>query len=147
MDYARFNYVAQPEDNISEKGIFPRIGDYDTWAIEWGYRWTGRSIDEETSILNKLTTEKQNNKRLWFGTETNRDDPRSQNEDLGDNAMLAGAYGIKNLQRILPELAGWTATPNEGYANPAALYNQVTGQFNRYVGHVGEEYWWSDGNS
>ena len=136
MDYARFNYVAQPEDNISEKGIFPRIGDYDKWAIEWGYKWTNGKLEEETAMLSRLTTEKQKNKRLWFGTETNRDDPRSQNEDLGDNAMTAGTYGIKNLQRILPELPKWTATPNEGYANLTALYNQVTGQFGRYVGHV-----------
>ena len=136
MDYARFNYVAQPEDNISEKGIFPRIGDYDKWAIEWGYKWTNGNLEEETSMLSKLTTEKQNNKRFWFGTETNRDDPRSQNEDLGDNAMIAGNYGIKNLQRILPELPKWTATPNEGYANLTAMYNQVASQFGRYVGHV-----------
>ncbi|HSC37780.1 MAG TPA: DUF5117 domain-containing protein, partial [Chitinophagaceae bacterium] len=27
MDYARFNYVAQPEDHIGEKGMFPHIGD------------------------------------------------------------------------------------------------------------------------
>ncbi|WP_127127303.1 zinc-dependent metalloprotease [Pseudoflavitalea rhizosphaerae] len=136
MDYARFNYVAQPEDNISEKGIFPRIGDYDKWAIEWGYKWTNEKLETETAILSRLTTEKQSNKRLWFGTETNRDDPRSQNEDLGDNAMIAGNYGIKNLQRILPQLPKWTATPNEGYANLTAMYNQVAGQFGRYVGHV-----------
>ena len=136
MDYARFNYVAQPEDNISEKGIFPRIGDYDKWAIEWGYKWTNGKLEEETAMLSKLTTEKQSNKRLWFGTETNRDDPRSQNEDLGDNAMIAGNYGIKNLQRILPELPQWTTTPNEGYANLSAMYNQVAGQFGRYIGHV-----------
>lgn len=136
MDYARFNYVAQPEDNISEKGIFPRIGDYDKWAIEWGYTWTGQSLEEETAALSKLTTDKQSNKRLWFGTETNRDDPRSQNEDLGDNAMTAGAYGIRNLQRILPQLPKWTAGPNDGYANLSALYTQLTAQFGRYVGHV-----------
>lgn len=136
MDYARFNYVAQPEDNISEKGIFPRIGDYDKWAIEWGYKWMGQPIEAETATLSKLTTEKQINKRLWFGTEINRDDPRSQNEDLGDNAMIAGNYGIKNLQRILPELTKWTATSNEGYANLAAMYTQVTTQFGRYIGHV-----------
>ncbi|NML22336.1 zinc-dependent metalloprotease [Pseudoflavitalea sp. G-6-1-2] len=137
MDYARFNYVAQPEDNISEKGIFPRIGDYDTWAIEWGYKWfDNKSVDEETAILAKLTTEKASNKRLWFGTESNPDDPRSQSEDLGDNAMLASTYGIKNLQRILPELPKWTATPNEGYKSLSTMYGQITGQFSRYIGHV-----------
>jgi len=136
MDYARFNYVAQPEDNISEKGIFPRIGDYDKWAIEWGYKWTDKSVEEETEMLSKITTEKAKNKRLWFGTETNGDDPRSQNEDLGDNAMLASTYGIKNLQRIVPNLIKWTTTPTEGYSDLATMYREVYGQFNRYMGHV-----------
>ncbi|MDE3248889.1 MAG: zinc-dependent metalloprotease, partial [Bacteroidota bacterium] len=139
MDYARFNYVAQPEDNISEIGLFPRIGDYDKWAIEWGYRkyYDATTPEAEQPILNKLTTEKlANNKRLFFGTEVNPDDPRSQSEDLGDNAMKASTYGIKNLQRILPHLEEWTKEPNEDYENLEEMYNEVIGQFSRYMGHV-----------
>lgn len=138
MDYARFNYVAQPEDHISEKGIFPRIGDYDVWAIQWGYRWFPDStgIDSEKKILSQWTTEKSRNKRLWFGSETNRSDPRTQNEDLGDNAMIASAYGIKNLQRILPNLVQWTTVPMEGYDNLAEMYGAVNSQFDRYLVHV-----------
>ena len=138
MDYARFNYVAQPEDNISEKGLFPRIGDYDTWAIEWGYRWYPEATtpEAELPILNKLTIEKLKDKRRWFGTESNPDDPRSQNEDLGDNAMKAGGYGIKNLQRIVPNLMQWTKKPNEDYENLSTLYSEVTTQYGRYLGHV-----------
>jgi hypothetical protein len=138
MDYARFNYVAQPEDGISEKGLFPRIGDYDMWAIEWGYRWMPqvKTADEEVPLLNKLTMEKLKDKRLWFGTETDPDDPRSQNEDVGDNAMKAGAYGIQNLKRILAKLPEWTKEPNKDYAGLASLYSQLTGQFSRYMGHA-----------
>lgn len=138
MDYARFNYVAQPEDNVGELGLFPRIGDYDKWAIEWGYKWIpeAKSAEEEIPILNKLTVERLKNKRLWFGRETNPDDPRSQNEDLGDNSMKASAYGIKNLQRIVPNLLEWTREPNENYSSLNTLYNEVVTQFNRYVGHV-----------
>ena len=138
MDYARFNYVAQPEDQIGENGLFPRIGDYDKWAIEWGYRWypEAKTPEEEAPILNKLTIEKLKDKRLWFGTETNPDDPRSQNEDLGDNAMLAGTYGIKNLQRIIPNLMEWTKEPDKDYENLSDLYSEVTIQFGRYMGHV-----------
>lgn len=139
MDYARFNYVAQPEDSISEAGLFPRIGDYDKWAIEWGYKklYQANTPEEEVPILNKITTERlQNNKRLFFGTESDPDDPRSQNEDLGDNAMKAGMYGIKNLQRIVPNLMAWTKVPNEDYSNLSELYNEVSTQFNRYLGHV-----------
>jgi hypothetical protein len=138
MDYARFNYVAQPEDHISEKGLFPRIGDYDKWAIEWGYRWMpeAKNAADEAPILNKLTIEKLKDKRYWFGTETDIDDPRGQNEDLGDNAMIAGAYGIKNLQRILLHLPEWTKEANKDYSSMNELYNQLVVQFGRYMGHA-----------
>lgn len=138
MDYARFNYVAQPEDKITPKGIYPRIGDYDLWAIEWGYKLLPEAATPaaEVPILNKLTVDKLKNKRLWFGTESNPDDPRSQSEDLGDNSMLASDYGIKNLKRILAKLPEWTKADNEGYENLSVMYGQLTGQFNRYMGHV-----------
>ena len=140
MDYARFNYVAQPEDNISEIGLFPRIGDYDRWAIEWGYRWfpQAKNADDETPLLNKWTIEKLTaNKRLWWGDgESNRGDPRSQTEDLGDNSMKAGSYGIKNLQRIITNLPAWTKEADKDYSNLANMYNQVLTQFGRYIGHV-----------
>ncbi|MFT3827471.1 MAG: zinc-dependent metalloprotease [Chitinophagaceae bacterium] len=138
MDYARFNYVAQPEDNITEKGLFPRIGDYDKWAIEWGYKVLpdAKSADDEKPVLNKWVIAKLQDKRYWFGTETSPDDPRGQNEDLGDNAMKASEYGIKNLKRILANLPEWTKTANEGYDDLEGMYGQLTGQFGRYIGHV-----------
>lgn len=139
MDYARFNYVAQPEDNITEKGLFPRIGIYDKWAIEWGYRLYPqfKDADDEKSFLNQLVIEKLKNHRLWWGDgEGNQDDPRSQTEDLGDDAMKASAYGIKNLQRILPQLMNWSRVANDDYSSLSQIYGQVTAQYNRYMGHV-----------
>jgi hypothetical protein len=138
MDYARFNYVAQPEDNISEKGLFPRIGDYDMWAIEWGYKWMPqyKTAQDEVPALNRLVMERLKNKRLWFGTEVDPDDPRAQNEDLGDNAVKASAYGIKNLQRIIVKLPEWTKEANKDYTSLSAIHTQLTGQFQRYMGHV-----------
>ena len=138
MDYARFNYVAQPEDSISEIGLFPRIGEYDKWAIEWGYKLIPgvNAAEDELPILNKWIIAHSNDKRYWFGYERSEDDPRSQNEDLGDNAMKAGEYGIKNLKRIMSHLVDWTKEANEGYDNLAAMHVQVFQQFNRYVGHV-----------
>jgi hypothetical protein len=138
MDYARFNYVAQPEDHISKKGMYPRIGDYDLWAIQWGYSLlpNAKTPTAEIPVLNKLTVDKLKNHRLWFGTETNPDDPHSQNEDLGDNAMLASAYGIKNLKVILDKLPEWTKSANEGYNDLNNMYGQLTSQFGRYMGHV-----------
>jgi len=139
MDYARFNYVAQPEDHIGRAGLFPRIGDYDKWAIQWGYKWMPEYADAaaEAPFLNRLIIDSVgHNKRLWFGTEQDYYDPRSQNEDLGDDGVLASNYGIKNLQRILPNLLEWTREPNEGYDNATSLYVQLMQQYNQYMAHV-----------
>lgn len=138
MDYARFNYVAQPEDNISETGLFPRIGDYDKWAIKWGYSYSGAKTDEEDKkVVNKWVVDNLNkNPRLWFGGEGMDLDPRSQTEDLGDDNMIANTYGIKNLQRIITNLPEWTKEEADDYKNLSDMYNQVVIQFNRYVNHV-----------
>ena len=138
MDYARFNYVAQPEDNISEAGLFPRIGDYDKWAIKWGYTLTdAKDPKEDEKIVNKWAIDSlAANPRLWFGTESNPFDPRSQTEDLGDNNVKASEYGIKNLKRIIVQLPEWTKEEANKYDNLQDMYNQVTIQFNRYMGHV-----------
>ncbi len=140
MDYARFNYVAQPEDNISRKGLFPRIGDYDKWAIEWGYGYVAAKTEEEEKVaLSKKFEERiKQNPRIWFGTyeSGNFADPRTQSEDLGDNSMKASEYGIKNLKRIVPKLPEWTREPADNYQNLQAMYGAAVGQFNRYMGHV-----------
>lgn len=138
MDYARFNYVAQPEDKIGTAGLFPRIGDYDNWAIEWGYRRFPEfnSAETEQSKLNTWVIERLKNNRLWFGTETNPDDPRSQSEQVGDDAMKGSYYGIKNLQRIVPNLHEWTKEVNGNFDGLRTIYQEVVSQFNRYNGHV-----------
>jgi Met-zincin/Domain of unknown function (DUF5117)/Domain of unknown function (DUF5118) len=139
MDYARFNYVAQPEDKISTLGLFPRIGDYDKWAIEWGYRrfMDMKTPESEKAHINKWIMDNLKNHRLWFGDgESNQDDPRSQTEDLSDNSVKASEYGIKNLKRIVPELMKWTKQANEDFTGLGDIYSQVTGQFSRYMGHV-----------
>ncbi|MNW86968.1 hypothetical protein D3C86_162050 [compost metagenome] len=139
MDYARFNYVAQPEDNISPKGIYPRIGIYDQWAIKWGYQYFAKSKDEfeEEKILAKLTTDSLTaNRKLWFGGEGKDEDPRSQTEDLGDDAALASDYGIKNLKRVVPNLIKWTYAPNDAYDNLSDMHKAVVRQYGRYLYHV-----------
>ncbi len=138
MDYARFNYVAQPEDNVSEAGLFPRIGDYDKWAIEWGYRYIGEAdAEKDKKINNKWVIERlAANPRVWFGGEGGNADPRAQTEDLGDNSVKASEYGIKNLKRILPALPEWTKEEADHYENLNEMYTQVLGQFGRYMGHV-----------
>jgi hypothetical protein len=137
MDYARFNYVAQPEDNIRD--LFPRVGDYDKWAIEWGYKYLYNTPDAEAdrNVLNQLYLQKAAGEpRRHFLTESSLVDPRAQSEDLGDNAMLASAYGIKNLQRITPNIEAWTRKEANHYDMAAELHEDVVGQYRRYVGHV-----------
>lgn len=139
MDYARFNYVAQPEDNISPKGIYARIGAYDKWAINWGYRYFDGEKDEyaEEQLLSKITTDTlTKNPKLWFGGEGKDEDPRSQSEDLGDDAVAASDYGIKNLKRVVANLAQWTYEPGDQYNNLEELHKEVVKQYSRYLYHV-----------
>ena len=137
MDYARFNYVAQPED----KGValMPNIGVYDKYAIAWGYRpIPGTTAEEEKEVLNSWITKHSGDPMYRFGHQQAGDvvDPSSQTEDLGDDAILASSYGIKNLERIVPNLIQWTTKDGEDYNDLEAMYGQVLSQFNRYMGHV-----------
>lgn len=136
MDYARFNYIAQPGD----EGVvlYPGIGEYDKWAIKWGYTWfDNKSPVEEAQILNKWTIEKAGNPVYFYGQQTgNPIDPRAQSEDLGDDAVKASTYGIANLKRILPNIEKWTYEQGQPYSNLQELFGEVLIQWNRYMGHV-----------
>ncbi|MDN3548834.1 zinc-dependent metalloprotease [Mucilaginibacter aquaedulcis] len=139
MDYARFNYVAQPEDHISPAGLMPHIGAYDKWAIEWGYKLTfAENAEADKKIVGKwVDVRVSKDHKLWWGDgETKGSDPRSQREDLGDDAAKASIYGIKNLQRILPNLPAWNYTEGGTYENLKAAYDELLSQYYRYMGHV-----------
>jgi len=138
MDYARFNYVAQPEDSLSGSDFYPRINYYDYWAIEWGYRMLpeANTPEAEKTLLSKWIIEKLKDRKYFFGSETEASDPRDQSEDLGDDAMKASMYGIKNLQRIMPNLIRWTYQQDEDYQGLYQIYREVRTQFMRYMGHV-----------
>lgn len=137
MDYARFNYIAQPED----KGVslMPDVGEYDKYAVMWGYKYIpeAKTSKEEKAILNKWILEKANNPVYFYGRQTgNPQDPRSQSEDLGNDAMKASTYGVANLKRIIPNLVEWTKEEGKNYDDLQELYGQVLGQWSRYNGHV-----------
>jgi len=139
MDYARFNYVAQPEDSIGEAGIMPRINDYDKWAIKWGYTYIDAPNDiEDRKIVTKWIVDSlKANPRLWFGGEGLNFDARCQSEDVGDNSMKASEYGIKNLKYVLAHLPEWTKEDNNLYSsNLNNMYLQVITQYLRYIRHV-----------
>ena len=137
MDYARFNYVAQPGDE--GVALMPNIGTYDKYAIEWGYRPIfDKTAEEEKSTLNSWIMEHAGDPMYRFGHQQAGDvvDPSSQTEDLGDDAVLASEYGIKNLKRIVPNLITWTTEAGEDYDDLDEMYGQVISQFRRYMGHV-----------
>ncbi|WP_299114307.1 zinc-dependent metalloprotease [uncultured Winogradskyella sp.] len=137
MDYARFNYVAQPGDE--GVALMPNIGIYDKYAIAWGYRpILDKTAEEEKATLNEWIMKHAGNPMYRFGHQQVGDvhDPSSQTEDLGDNAMLASEYGIKNLKRIVPNLIKWTTEAGEDYDDLQEMYGHVISQFNRYMGHV-----------
>lgn len=138
MDYSRFNYVAQPGDKISRELLFPRLGEYDEWSIEWGYRRFPEFNDpkKELPMLNKWIIEKNLNPNLVFGTESDPNDPRYQSEDLGANQMETNTLGLKNLKYVMSHLIEWTSEPNKGYDNLATMQNEVVSQYKRYMNHV-----------
>jgi len=137
MDYARFNYVAQPEDE--GVALMPNIGIYDKYAIAWGYKpILNTTAEAEKETLNNWILEHAGDPMYRFGHQQVGDvvDPSSQTEDLGDDAILASTYGIKNLKRIVPNLIAWTTETGEDYSDLNDMYGQLLSQFNRYMGHV-----------
>ena len=137
MDYARFNYVAQPEDG--DVGLMPDVGPYDKWSIEFGYRLFPEltSPDAERPTLNNMIKEKAGDPIYRFGRQRfSPTDPTAQTEDIGDNSMRASELGLLNLKRIVPNLIEWTSEETKDFAELRELYNNVFGQYRRYIGHV-----------
>ncbi|MFI2741937.1 zinc-dependent metalloprotease [Zhouia sp. PK063] len=136
MDYARFNYVAQPGD--SGVALMPNIGVYDKYAIRWGYKpILNTAAKDEKPILDKWILEHAGDPMYRYGRQQfGVIDPSSQTEDLGDDAIKASMYGIANLKRIVPKLIDWTKEDGKNYDDLNEMYGQVLAQFNRYMGHV-----------
>ena len=137
MDYARFNYIAQPED--TGVALMPDVGVYDKYAIAWGYKpILDTTAEAEKETLNNWILEHAGDPMYRFGHQQVGDvvDPSSQTEDLGDDAILASTYGIKNLKRIVPNLIEWTTETGEDYSDLNDMYGQLLSQFSRYMGHV-----------
>lgn len=137
MDYARFNYIAQPGDGV--ESFTPDIGAYDIWSIEWGYSTLvdAESADAREKILNDWVREHADDSTYFYGSQTmNPIDPRSQREDLGHDAMKASEYGMKNLERVVNNLLDWTYREGESYGELDELYDAVFYQYDLYAGHV-----------
>ena len=137
MDYARFNYIAQPGDGV--KVMSPNIGPYDLMAIEWGYRWFPAGTDEKKALSDFLARHDGKEYR-YSETQQQRSaiDPRALSEDLGDDPIKSATYGIANLKRVMPNLVSWTLNgePDQNYDEAAKLYSAVIYQWSLYLYHV-----------
>lgn len=136
MDYARYNYIAQPGDT----GIryIRQLGPYDDYAITYGYRYIpeAKAADDEKAILNSWIMEKAGDPIYKFGKQSSRFDPTSQTEDIGNNSIKASTYGLKNLKIVAQNLESWTSDKTNDYEDLEELYGEMLGVWSRYVGHV-----------
>jgi hypothetical protein len=136
MDYARYNYIAQPGDeNIR---FVRQMGPYDHYATNWGYRVIPNtsSPEQETTVLNGWIMEKAGDPNYKFGRQSSRFDPQSQTEAIGNNPIKASTYGIKNLKYVAQNLPEWTSEKTNNYDDLQELYGELLGVYSRYVGHV-----------
>ena len=140
MDYARQNYIAQPEDGLRPEDFLRRIGPYDLYAVNWGYRVLpdAATPDAERQTLDRWIVERADDRMYKYLPQGGLgvSDPRAQTEDMGDDPVRASAYGMDNLRRIVPNLVDWTTRPGEDYTDLEEVYGEALSQWNRYVGHV-----------
>ncbi|MFB6279646.1 MAG: zinc-dependent metalloprotease [Salinibacter sp.] len=140
MDYARFNYVAQPGDGVDD--FIPEIGAYDEWSVQWGYQAMPDvdGADEQAQVLDDMILERAGDPQYFYGRQTlDPVDPRSQREDLGRDPVAAGSLGVENLKRIVPNLVSWTSGAGENYDELEELYESVVGQWQLYLSHSARE--------
>jgi hypothetical protein len=138
MDYARQNYVAQPGDGLKPKDFIRRLGPFDEFAINWGYRViAAKTADEEKPTLNRwLTNQTGPMPYRYVPQQLGSLDPRSQTEDIGDDPVKASTYAIANYKRMIPQLVAWTTKPGEDYSDLEELYTEGLAQWSLYMGHV-----------
>ena len=140
MDYARFNYVAQPGDE-GVNLLPPLLGVYDKYAIKWGYAPIAvENPEAERPILNKWIQEKQDDPMYHYGPQQfslfSIVDPSALSESLGNDCMKANRYGIENLKYITRHLLEWTYDEGETFAKPEELYREIFSQYRRYIEHI-----------
>lgn len=141
MDYARYNYVAQPQDGVNPANMSPHIGPYDKYAIEYGYRWYGNlTPEEEEKALHEFVSNHTGNLYEYSGEQSMRDavDPRGMSEDLGDDPVKSATCGIENLKRIVPNILSWSRTsdPDQTYDDASTLFFGIANQWNQLAYHV-----------
>jgi hypothetical protein len=138
MDYARQNYIAQPGDGLKAKDFIRRVGPFDDFIINWGYRVIpGKSAEDEKPILNQWITKQTGPFPYRFvGQGMGGGDPRNQTEDLSDDPVKATAYGVTNYKKMIPQLVAWTTKPGDDYTDLQEVYEESVGRWAGMMGHV-----------
>ena len=138
MDYARQNYIAQPGDGLKTKDFIRRLGPFDDFAINWGYRViASRTADDEKPTLNRWLTNQSGPMPYRFTPQgLGSADPRVQTEDLGDDPVKSSTYAVMNYKKMIPNLVAWTTTSGEDYADLTEVYEEAIGRWAGYMGHV-----------
>jgi hypothetical protein len=139
MDYARQNYVAQPGDGLQPKDFIRRVGPFDDFVINWGYRVIplSKSPEDERAVLNKWITEQKGPfPYRYVPQQLGSLDPRAQTEDVGDDAVRASGFALANMKRMVPNLVAWTSHPGQDYEDLTELYGETLSMWSLYMGHV-----------
>ncbi|MEO7363580.1 MAG: zinc-dependent metalloprotease [Gemmatimonadaceae bacterium] len=138
MDYARQNYIAQPTDGLKTKDFIRRLGPFDDFAINWGYRVINSpTADAEKPTLNSwLTDQKTPYPYRFVSQQLGSGDPRNQTEDLGDDPVKSSTYAVMNYKRMIPQLVSWTTKPGENFDDLTEVYEEAVGRWAGYMGHV-----------
>ncbi|HET9134482.1 MAG TPA: zinc-dependent metalloprotease, partial [Gemmatimonadales bacterium] len=139
MDYSRFNYVAQPEDNIPPELLIPQVGPYDKYAVRWGYRpiLDAKTPDDELPTLDRWSREQDTIPWFRFSTNDAPNDPENLTEAVGDaDAVKSTGLALKNLARVMKNLRAATETPGEDYELMSGMYDEAVSQWGRYMRHV-----------
>jgi hypothetical protein len=139
MDYSRFNYVAQPEDNIPPELLVPGVGPYDRFVVMWQNRPIpgARTPDEERATLDQWARQQDTIPWLRFSTSDATQDPEDLTEAVGDaDAVRSTQLGMRNLERVAASLLAVAERPGEDYSLLSELYGNTVAQWGRYNGHV-----------
>ena len=139
MDYARQNYIAQPGDGLQPKDYIRRLGPFDDFAINWGYRVipSAKTADAERSTLNDWLVKQSGPLAYRYVPQSYGGvDPRSQTEDLGDDPVKATSYALQNLRKVVPQLVAWTTRPGDDFGDLDEIYGETLGMWSTYMGHV-----------
>lgn len=140
MDYSRFNYVAQPEDDIPLDYLIPKVGPYDDFAVQWGYGEIpgAQTPDDELETLDEWARQQDQFPWLRFSTsDAGASDAGNLTEAVGDaDAVQSTTYGMLNLGRVMDMMLDVTERPGESYDELETMYGQAVGQWGRYMGHV-----------